>query len=236
MEINKDTRERLVLPVEDTTQAQPTSVNITQVAGSSTSAVPVAVVSGSTGGGAVTVANGADTAEGATTDAAVTGDSNGTISAKLRGLLKIVTDVWDSVAHKLNVAVASVPNPPNLDVAASTLAKDSSLAILDADLKSSQPRAVTQTTSPWATQDVAVGTVDVTAPNYAAQIGGVNGAILRPIAVDANGRLYLSDTGEHVAMLRMILFELKAIKLILLEQDPRLLADDFEGEKLLADA
>ncbi len=36
---------------------------------------------------------------GATTDAAVTGDSAGTISAKQRGLTKILADVWDSVNH-----------------------------------------------------------------------------------------------------------------------------------------
>lgn len=46
--------------------------------------------SGGGGGGAVTVADGADVAEGATTDAAVTTDVAGTISAKLRGLLKIL--------------------------------------------------------------------------------------------------------------------------------------------------
>lgn len=60
--------------------------------------------SGGGSGGAVTVADGADVAEGATTDVAVTGDNNGTISAKLRGLNEIQADVWDSVNHKINVA------------------------------------------------------------------------------------------------------------------------------------
>jgi hypothetical protein len=41
--------------------------------------------------------------EGATTDVAVTGDNVGTISGKLRGLLKIFTSVWDSVNGKLKV-------------------------------------------------------------------------------------------------------------------------------------
>lgn len=40
------------------------------------------------GGGAVTVADGADVAEGATTDAAVITDTTGTLSGKLRGLVK----------------------------------------------------------------------------------------------------------------------------------------------------
>jgi hypothetical protein len=41
--------------------------------------------------------------EGATTDVAVTGDNVGTLSGKLRGLLKIFTSVWDSVNGKLKV-------------------------------------------------------------------------------------------------------------------------------------
>ena len=43
---------------------------------------------GGGGGGAVTIADGADIAEGATTDAAVTTDTSGTVSGKLRGLVK----------------------------------------------------------------------------------------------------------------------------------------------------
>lgn len=43
---------------------------------------------GGGGGGAVTVADGADVAEGATTDSAVVTDAAGTVSGKLRGLVK----------------------------------------------------------------------------------------------------------------------------------------------------
>lgn len=43
---------------------------------------------GGGGGGAVTVADGADAAEGATTDAAIVTDTTGTVSGKLRGLVK----------------------------------------------------------------------------------------------------------------------------------------------------
>ncbi len=45
------------------------------------------------GGGAVTVADGADTTQGTTTDAAVVTDANGTVSAKLRGLVKLLASV-----------------------------------------------------------------------------------------------------------------------------------------------
>lgn len=55
------------------------------------------------GGSAVTIADGADVAEGATTDVAVVGDNAGTLSAKMRGLSKMVADVWDSVTHALGV-------------------------------------------------------------------------------------------------------------------------------------
>ena len=51
-------------------------------------AIRVNVVANSAGGGAVTIADGADIAEGATADVAITSDSAGTISAKLRGLVK----------------------------------------------------------------------------------------------------------------------------------------------------
>ena len=60
---------------------------------------------GGGGGGPATIADGADVAEGATTDAAVTGDNTGSVSAKLRGLSKILADVWDSVNHWLKVSI-----------------------------------------------------------------------------------------------------------------------------------
>ena len=47
----------------------------------------VSVEEGGVGGGAMTVADGADVALGAITDAAVTTDANGTVSGKLRGLV-----------------------------------------------------------------------------------------------------------------------------------------------------
>lgn len=59
--------------------------------------------SGGGGGGAVTIADGADVAEGATTDAAITSDVNGTVSGKLRGLVKIFADVWDAANHWFRV-------------------------------------------------------------------------------------------------------------------------------------
>lgn len=58
------------------------------------------------GGGtasAVTIANGADTAEGTTTDAAIVTDTSGTVIGFLRGLVKILADVWSSARHTLHI-------------------------------------------------------------------------------------------------------------------------------------
>lgn len=65
-------------------------------------------VSGQAGGGSsVSIADGANVVEGAVADVAVTGDNAGTLSAKLRGLSKMVSDVWDSVNHRFNVTVGN---------------------------------------------------------------------------------------------------------------------------------
>lgn len=51
------------------------------------------------------VADGDDEVAGSTTDAAVTSDANGTLSAKLRGLVAILADVWDSANDVLKVRI-----------------------------------------------------------------------------------------------------------------------------------
>lgn len=56
-------------------------------------------------GGSVTVADGADTAEGATTDGAITSNASGTVSGKLRGIITILADVWNSANHWLAVSI-----------------------------------------------------------------------------------------------------------------------------------
>ena len=66
---------------------------------------------GGGGGGPATIADGADVAQGATTDVAVTGDNAGTLSAKLRGLNKLFANVWDSVNGRLKVDGSGVTQP-----------------------------------------------------------------------------------------------------------------------------
>lgn len=74
---------------------------------------PLAVEAGpskSTGGNtlvpvAVYLYDGYDVTQGLTTDAAVVGDNTGTVSAKLRGLSKILNSVWDSASNLLAVKI-----------------------------------------------------------------------------------------------------------------------------------
>jgi hypothetical protein len=54
---------------------------------------------------ASSVADGANAAVGATSDAAVSSDATGTLSGKLRGVVKILADVWDSTNHRLACAL-----------------------------------------------------------------------------------------------------------------------------------
>ena len=65
----------------------------------------------SAGGSAVSIADGSDVAQGATTDAAVTSDVNGTLSGKLRGIVKILASVWDSVNGRVKVDGSAVTQP-----------------------------------------------------------------------------------------------------------------------------
>lgn len=143
---------------------------------STNNAVRVNVVAGGGGGGGpATIADGADVAEGSTTDIAITSDANGTISGKLRGLVKILASVWDSVNGRLKVDGSGVTQPvsgtvavTNLDVALSTRTKpsDQQHAIIDSGttvvtqgtgtnlhvvVDAAPTTSVTQGTSPWVT-------------------------------------------------------------------------------------
>jgi hypothetical protein len=82
------------------------------------------------GGGAVTIADGADVAEGATTDAKVTGDNTGTISAKLRGINTILANVWDSLNGWLKVSIQNT----SLTVAQATASSLNATVIAAGDI------------------------------------------------------------------------------------------------------
>jgi hypothetical protein len=69
----------------------------------------------------VTIADNGDFTIGSVSDAAVTGDNTGTVSAKLRGLDKILSDIWDPINHVLKttggVGVGAVTVVDGSDVA-----------------------------------------------------------------------------------------------------------------------
>jgi hypothetical protein len=69
---------------------------------------------GGGGGGASTIADGADTAEGTTTDVAIVTDIAGTVSGKLRGVVKIFASVWDSANGRMKVDGSTVTQPVSI--------------------------------------------------------------------------------------------------------------------------
>ena len=69
---------------------------------------------GGSGGGAATIADGNDVTLGAKSDVAITSDSAGTISGKLRGLVKILASVWDSAHGRIKVDGSGVTQPVEL--------------------------------------------------------------------------------------------------------------------------
>src|SRR5438876_10199364 len=55
-----------------------------------------------------TVADGANVVEGTTNDGAITTNTTGTISGKLRGLVAIFADIWNSTSHYFNVNLSTL--------------------------------------------------------------------------------------------------------------------------------
>jgi hypothetical protein len=76
------------------------------------------------GGGAVSIADGADVTQGAIADAAVTSDAAGTVNAHLRGLVAILASVWNSVAGRLRSEVHDGGNVISVDDAGGSLTTD----------------------------------------------------------------------------------------------------------------
>lgn len=140
---------------------------------------------GSSGGGATTIADGADVAEGSTTDAAVAAGAAGTVSAKLRRVTQGLEDLKSLIVLAAgnnnigDVDVASVPANPfglNADVAVVTDADGSISAKLRGLIKiladvwvDAANRLRVQSESQGATVDVNTGvTADVDAAVAAA--------------------------------------------------------------------
>lgn len=79
----------------------------TDPTGATTQPISAASLPLPTGASTETTLGAVNTNAGAVADVAITSDVNGTISAKLRGLVKILADVWDSVNHWLKVSITN---------------------------------------------------------------------------------------------------------------------------------
>lgn len=88
------------LLVQDSTGAETRQVRSTEA---NPNAIPVEVVSS----GAGSIADGADVNAGSTTDAANTTGTTGTMSGKLRGIVTILANVWDSVNGLVKVSLGN---------------------------------------------------------------------------------------------------------------------------------
>jgi hypothetical protein len=128
---------------------------------------------GGGGGGAVTVADGADVTQGSIADAAVTTNSPGTISGKLRGIVAILASVWNSVAGVFNMNVAQFGGS-----AAVTGTGASGAGIPRVTISNDSSLAANQSVN---VNQVAGAATGPTNPLYVAATDGTNG----PVAVKA---------------------------------------------------
>lgn len=131
-------------------------------------------------GGAVTVADGANVAEGATTDAAVSTDTTGTLSGKLRGLVKLLNSVV--TAGKIQATADPITGTvtanagTNLNTSLLALESGGNLALIktDVDKIPSQGQALAAASMPVVLTAAQVTTLTPPAAitNYANETGG----------------------------------------------------------------
>ena len=139
---------------------------------------PGGSIAGGTGGGPATIADGANVVEGATADAAITADGTGTINAKIRGLIKILADIWDSTNHWLQVKVmnGSLSVPLRIDPVGTT----------------AQP--VSQSSTPWLTADQALTTGGLSIYSFLST-GAVQAAVIKNSAGQVYALHFFNNTG-----------------------------------------
>lgn len=125
--------------------------------------LPVTIISGGSGGGAMTVADGANVVEGATADAAATAGGAGTLSAKLRLLTTQFNTLNTTVSTAANQTTAntSLASIATNTTGAATAAKqdtgNTSLGSIDTKL-SSQATAANQSTANTSLSTIATNT------------------------------------------------------------------------------
>lgn len=88
-------------------------------------------ISGGGGGGGTTIADGADVTQGAIADAAVITDAAGTVSAKLRGTVKLLADILTDLSNG-DQKTQLTDGTNNVSVSDLTTAKALDVAVFDA--------------------------------------------------------------------------------------------------------
>lgn len=129
------------------------------------------------GGGAATIADGADVTEGALADAKVVGDNSGTVSAKLRGLNTTLTSV-DGKVPALGQALAAASTPVVLTAAQITTLTPPA-AITGFATAAKQPAlgtAGTASTDVITVQGIASGTAQPVSGTVTANLGTIGAA------------------------------------------------------------
>jgi hypothetical protein len=150
---------------------------------------------------AVTVADGADVALGTTTDAAKT-DSTlaGTVISFLKGIVKILASVWDSVNGRLMVDGSGVTQPVSITAALATTANLANetggnlaaIAADTADMETSLASIDTKFTNPLPVSLAAGAAVTAAATATAIPPAYVEGAA-SALSEDLTGNLRVSD-------------------------------------------
>lgn len=140
-----------------------------------------------TSGGATTIADGSDVAEGATTDAAVVTDVAGTVSGKLRGLVK-----WAFERMPASLGQKAMANSLPVVIASDQSAVPVSGTVSTGGLTDSELRATPVPVS---------GTVAVTNAALSVVGGGAEATALRvTVASDSTGLLSVDDNGASLTV------------------------------------
>lgn len=149
---------------------------------------------GGGGGGAVTIVDGGDVNAGATTDAAVTTDTTGTLSGKLRGLVAILASVWDSINGRFKVDGSGVTQPVSGDVGVLAITGTSSIANDQVSVTTTSATVVASRAGRRSllivnhgTTDVYLGTGTVTTSNGLLLKGTAGASVSIPTSAAVNG-------------------------------------------------
>ena len=149
---------------------------------------------GGGGGGAVTVVDSGDVNAGATTDAAITSNTTGTLSGKLRGIVAILANVWDSVNGRLKVDGSGVTQPVSGDVGVASITGTGSIASNQVSVTTTSGAIVSSRTGRRSllivnhgTTDVYLGTGTVTTSNGLLLKGTAGASVSIPTSAAVNG-------------------------------------------------